>query len=216
MVRTFQSRMGHFHDKLRRRLADNTISLTGQAADCIRIQNKRTRVGDIETRVVEAADVVSVIFPILKDVPYRRIHKSPSGIRIDTLPTAMELFPMQVMIPNNNKIYIGDLLFRVLRDPDDDTYYNDYTLRHTNGLQDERLSDSTSTPDAPDMLDGVHDPNLASPIIMVFEVKELLGTFAVETLIWSKYNCTYSDEDLPTELLETVIELSDRRLRLGW
>ena len=192
--------MGHFHDKLRRKLVDNQIGLTGQAVDCIRVQNKKTRTGDIETRIVEDADVVSVILPILKDVPFRRLRKDGTGIRLDTLPTAMDLFPFQILTPHKNKIYIGDLIFRILKDQDDDTYYDDYVL-----------GDGST-----DMLDGIHDPNLAAPIIQVLEVKEALGTFGVESMIWAKFNCTYNDQELPTEMLETVVDLANRRLRLGW
>lgn len=209
--------MGHFQDKLRRKLTDNTISLTGQAADCIRIRNKKTKAGDVETRVVESADVVSVVFPILKDVPFRRLTKAGTGIRIDTLPAAVDLFPFQLMIPHNQKIYIGDLIFRIFKDQDDDEYHNDYTLRHSDGHDDMPASDiRSSAPGYPDMLDGVHNPDLASPIIMILEVKEPLGTFGMESMVWAKYNCTYCDEDLPSELLETAVELANRRLHLGW
>lgn len=201
MVRTFQSRLGAFHDRLRRKLTDNSISLTGSAADCIRVHYKRTKEGDIETRVVEAADVISVVFPILQDVPYRRLYKDPGGLRIDTLPAVTELFPFQIMVPHNNNIYMDDLVFRILRDQPEPDYNNnlDYRL-HTEQ----------------DMLDGVHAPDIASPIIMVFQVKEPLGTFGAESMVWSKFNCTYSDEKLPTEMLETVVELANRRLALGW
>ncbi len=201
MVRTFQSRLGAFHDRLRRKLTDNSISLTGSAADCIRVHYKRTKEGDIETRVVEAADVVSVVFPILQDVPYRRLHKGPGGLRIDTLPAVTELFPFQIMVPHNNNIYMDDLIFRILRDQPEPDYSNNLDYR----LQNEQ-----------DMLDGVHAPDIASPIIMVFQVKEPLGTFGAESVVWSKFNCTYSDEKLPTEMLETVVELANRRLALGW
>lgn len=200
IVRTFQSRMGHFQDKIRRKLVDNNISLTGQAADCIRIRLKKTRNGDIETRVVEDVNVISVIFPILKDVPFRRLTRSPGGIRIDTIPTAIELFPLQITVSHSNNIYIGDLIFRIFKDQETPTYLNDYVM-------DENTED---------MLDGVHNPNLAGPIVLVLEVKESLGTFGVESMIWTKYNCTYNDESLPDELLETVVELSNRRLALGW
>ena len=172
--------MGHFQDHLRRKLTDNLISLTGQASDCIRVKYKRTRNGDIETRVVEGADVVSVIFPVLKDVPYRRLAKSIDGtsstISIETLPTAMELFPMQIMVPHNNNIYRDDLIFRLFRDVTEVEYAPDYLLSTKN-----------------DMMDGSSNPNVR-PIILVLQVKEPLGTFGAESLVWTKFNCTYSDE----------------------
>jgi len=141
------------------------------------------------------------VFPILQDVPYRRLHKGPGGLRIDTLPAVTELFPFQVMVPHNNNIYMDDLIFRILRDQPEPDYNTNLDYR----LQNEQ-----------DMLDGVHAPDIASPIIMVFQVKEPLGTFGAESMVWSKFNCTYSDEQLPTEILETVVELANRRLALGW
>ena len=202
MVRSFQSRMGHFQDHIRRKLTDNMISLTGQAADCIRVKYKRTRNGDIETRVVEAADVVSVIFPILKDAPYRRLARNVGGseITIETLPTAMELFPLQIMVPHNNNIYRDDLIFRLFRDVSELKYKPDYLLKD---------------PSTMDMMDGTAETDVR-PIVLVLQVKENLGTFGVESLVWSKFNCTYSDEPLPQEMLDTVVELSNRRLALGW
>lgn len=193
--------MGHFHDHLRRKLTDNLISLTGTAADCIRVKYKRTRAGDIETRVVEGADVVSVIFPILKDAPYRRLAKTGGQITIETLPTAVELFPLQIMVPHNNSLYRDDLIFRIFRDASDADYAPDYLL---------------SDPSTMDMADGIGSLTNQRPIILILQVKEVLGTFAMESLIWSKYNCTYSDEDLPQEMLDTVVELANRRLLLSF
>jgi hypothetical protein len=179
---------------------DNLISLTGQAADCIRVSFKRTRTGDIETRIVEAADVVSVIFPILKDVPYRRLTKTGSGIVIETLPTATELFPLQLMVSHENNIYKDDLIFRLFRDVSELKYKPDYLLKD---------------PSTMDMMDGTAETDVR-PIVLVLQVKEPLGTFGVESMVWSKFNCTYSDEPLPQEMLDTVVELSNRRLHLGW
>jgi len=197
--------MGHFQDRLRRKLTDNMISLTGDAADCIRVRYKRTKAGDIETRIVESADVVSVIFPILKDAPYRRLSKDSANgqIAIETLPTITELFPLQIMVPHNNNIYRDDLIFRIFKDASDEDYKPDY-----------KLSDPSTT----DMMDGIQnpDPQINRPIILVLQVKEPLGTFGNQSLIWTKFNCTYSDENLPTEMLETVVELANRRLALGW
>jgi hypothetical protein len=199
MTRTFQSRLGSWHDRLRRKLTDNAISLTGQAADCIRVQFKKTKEGDIETRVVDNADVVSIIFPVLKDVPFRRLHKGPNGLRVDTLPAAVELFPIQIMVPHSHNIYLDNLIFRILRDQPDGIQDLDYQLGSGN-----------------DMLDGIHNPNIASPVIMALQVVNALGTFGIESMIWEKYDCVYYNETLPIEMLETVVELANRRFHLGW
>jgi hypothetical protein len=119
MVRTFQNRLGKYHDNLRRKLLDNNISLTGSAADCIRVRAKKSKQGDTVTRVVEDAEVISVIFPVLKDVPYRRMAKvdGSSSFTMETLPSIMDLFPFEIISTQVGKIYQGDLIFRILLEP---------------------------------------------------------------------------------------------------
>jgi hypothetical protein len=120
MTRTFQSRMGKYQDALRRKIIDNNISLSGQASDCIRIRIKRTRQGDIKSRVVEEADVISVIFPPIKDAPFRRmtLSKDVTKLEMETLPAVMDLFPIEIVSTQIDKIYKDDLIFRVLQEPD--------------------------------------------------------------------------------------------------
>ena len=177
MTRTYQSRMGKYHDTLRRKLIDNSISLAGQAADCIRIRVKRTRQGDIETRVVENADIVSIIFPPLKDAPYRRMTLSPdvTQLRMETVPAIQELFPIELMSMQVSKIYKDDLIFRVLKEPD-----------------------------------------IENPLVLALQVVDTLGTWGVGSMIYGKFNCTYYQEQLPTEILEVVYSTTVRRLALGW
>ncbi len=182
MFRSFQSRLGRFHDPIRRKLIDNSISLNGQAADCIKIRLKLTKQSDIETRVVEDVNVISVVFPPYVDIPFRRLTReattdSSAAIQynITTLPAAIELFPIQVWTTQYDRIYLGDILFRIFKDPVAD-----------------------------------------SPLVIALQVKEPLGTFGVQSLIYGKYNCTYFDEDLPQEMLDVLVATAERRLALQW
>ena len=177
MVRTFQSRLGRYHDVLRRKMLDNTISLSGTAADCIRIRTKKTKQGDLATRVVQDADVVSVLFPVLKDVPYRRMAMvdGSSSFTMETVPAVMDLFPFEIISTQVGKIYQGDLIFRILL-----------------------------------------EPGAIEPIVMALEVVEPLGTFGSASMIYAKFNCTYYNEALPQDVLDTIAMLAKRRLNLGW
>lgn len=105
--------MGLYHDNIRRKILDNNIGLTGAITDTIRITLNKTKQGDIASRVIESSDVIPVIFPILKDVPYRRLE---TGLALQSLPTAKEDAPIEVICPDADKIKIGDLLFRVMFD----------------------------------------------------------------------------------------------------
>jgi hypothetical protein len=122
MERHFQSRLGKFHDKIRRKLIANKVSLTGQITDTIRVRLKKSKQGDIVSRVVDSVDVVPVVFPILKDVPYRRLpaegEKDPTKIQLESLWQVNDLFPIEIYTPDYDKIYIGDLIFRVIMEPD--------------------------------------------------------------------------------------------------
>lgn len=177
MVRMFQSRLGRFQDPIRRKLTDNLISLNGLATDCLRIRLKQTKQGDIETRTVEEASVVPIIFPPLIDVPYRKLL--PDAVtgtyKLETLPAAVELFPIQIQTPYTDKIYIGDLIFRVFL-----------------------------------------EPNVVNPYVMVLEVKEALGTFGVHSIIWSKFNCAFDANELPSEIIDAIVSFAERRQLLGW
>lgn len=176
MTRSIQSRLGKFHDPIRRKLIDNLISYTGQATDCIKIRLTQTLQGDIETRTIESVDVASIIFPPLTDVPYRRLLKGADvAFKLETLPAVTDLFPFQIQAPAANGIYIGDLIVRIFKDPE-----------------------------------------VQNPYVMVLEVKEPLGTFAVHSMVWSKFNCTFYSENLPDEILETIVSFAERRLHLGW
>ena len=186
MNRSFQSRLGRFQDNIRRKLIDNQISLTGQASDTIRIRLKKSKQGDIQSRIVESADVVPVIFPPLVDVPFRRMtgdesnqqaegENDPLKIRLETAPNVTELFPIEVMCTQVDKINLGDLLFRVLLEPE-----------------------------------------WQYPLVMALEVTEPLGTFGTHSIIYAKYQCVYHNEQLPQEIIDYVAAIARRRLHLGW
>ncbi len=116
-VSSFQSRAGRFHDRIRRKMVDNAVYWTGEAIDCIRVRINKSKQGDILSRVIEGTDVVPIIFPPLKDVPYRRVMKAGTALTLETLPAATELFPFTISTTQYHKLQIDDLVFRILKDP---------------------------------------------------------------------------------------------------
>lgn len=115
-VGTFQSRLGKFHDRLRRKMIDNTIYLTASATDAIRVSLKKTKQGDIVTRIIEEVSVVPIIFPPLEGVPFRRLMKKDGSYSVETLPAAVDLFPFTLETTQYHKINIDDLIIRILKD----------------------------------------------------------------------------------------------------
>lgn len=120
-MRSFQQRLAMKHDLMRRKLIDNTISLTGDATDCIRIKSIKNDEGDKTSRIIQDVDIISVIFPVLKDIPYRNLKKESNGYTITSLVSSAEKdFVTNYIIntPHYNKIDVEDLIVRVLQDPE--------------------------------------------------------------------------------------------------
>ena len=187
MNRSFQSRLGKYQDNIRRKMLDNQISLTGQAADMIRIRLKMTKQLDIESRIVDSVDVIPVIFPPMVDVPYRVVNDEnyhrinldneadDHKMMIQVLPQMVELFPIEIMTTRADKVTTNDLIFRVIT-----------------------------------------DPNLSYPMVIALEIVDALGTFGTHSMIYSKFSAVYYNETLPDEIMDYVAATAVRRLNLEW
>lgn len=125
-IRTAQARMAQVQDRLKRKLLDNLISLEGSPTDCIRIKCIKNDEGDLLSRVTEKADVVSIIFPPMKDVPYSRLDKNKDGtFKIESLTAAAgdsgdshnTQQQYQIIAPFTNDLAKGDLIIRIMIDP---------------------------------------------------------------------------------------------------
>ena len=123
MKRTWQARLQQKHDIIKRKMIDNLIEHEGAPTDCIRIHLKKNDEGDITDRVVEKADIVSVIFPPLQDVPYRRVcfNNTTRKLELTSLPAmgnneANDAFT--ITVPHKDVLLNGDLIIRVMIDPD--------------------------------------------------------------------------------------------------
>lgn len=168
-------------------MLDNQISLTGQAADTIRVRIKVTKQLDIDTRIVDSVDVVPVIFPPLVDVPYRRVndehfrrinvdeHANEERMMVQVLPQMVDLFPIEIMTTRADRIDMNDLIFRVIMEPD-----------------------------------------MEYPLVLALEIVDALGTFGTHSMIYSKFRAVYYNETLPDEIMDYVTATAVRRLNLEW
>lgn len=188
MGRDFQSRLAMKHGIIQRKILDNQVSLAGNPTDCIRIQYKLNSEGDIESRIVSKADIVQIIWPPMKDIPLRRIHKEDSDGKInETLGSyyITSLTGIATEDDTNNsekfKLYFehgadinqGDLIVRVFIDPD-----------------------------------------VECPIVLAVKVSELLGTFGHTMLLWESAICTLDVENIPPKLANVIGSMAERRLHI--
>lgn len=114
------------HDIIKRRCMDNLIEHEGNPTDCIRIRVKKNDEGDITDRIIEKADIVQIVFPPLKDVPYRRLYHNErtQKIEITSLPQTGEPEANEdftIIAPHNEVLLNNDIIVRVMLDPDVNT-----------------------------------------------------------------------------------------------
>ncbi len=125
-MKTWQQRLAMKQDRIKRKIIDLQIEHEGAPTDCIRIRLKKDDEGDIQTRTIELADVIPVIFPPLVDVPYRRVGKEINGPwTITSLvnaadPNAKEIY--EITVPHSVYLRPDDIIIRVMMDDDTPDY----------------------------------------------------------------------------------------------
>ena len=178
MVRDFQKRLSIKHGIITRKILDNNIELEGTPQDCIRIRYKKTKDGDTEAWELLMADIQSIYFPPLDEVPFRKLKDNGEGkYKITSLVDSCSdenVDKYKLIFTHKSDLMNGDLIIRVF-----------------------------------------HDPDVSEPIILVFELTELLGTFG-DMLESQSANSVLCSKDIPDEIAEVVSEIKKRRLKLGF
>lgn len=59
-------------------------------------------------------------------------------------------------------------------------------------------------------------PEIDNPYVLVFQVKEVLGTFGYSSLLWKKCLVTIYDEALPEQVITTIRQFTKKRETLDW
>lgn len=71
--------------------------------------------------------------------------------------------------------------------------------------------------DVDDLIFRVYiDEDIANPIVVCLEVKELVGDFGGLKMIMQKAKCTIPTYDLPPDLVTTMYEMAKRRTVIGY
>ena len=124
---TYQGRLDKTLESQRQRLHDNAIKLEGTPEDVIVVKTTRTEDGDPITDQVTSHKVVNMKFPILKDIPVRKVTKTfDKGYKINALVSAFgegadkglgkeqkDLTTYQVDVPIDSEIDVDDRIVRV-------------------------------------------------------------------------------------------------------
>ena len=120
----FQTRLAPIHDNLRRKISDRNIALQGHLVDAIRVRTKMNKEGDIISHVIIAADIVSISFPPMTEVPIRELKNCDGQYVITSLVSAVGALEQEVpqfytiQAPRKDKLQVGDYIFRVMLEPD--------------------------------------------------------------------------------------------------
>lgn len=120
MITTFQARLQMKHDKLARKLLDNSLRLQSSPTDCIRVRRNTEKHGDKVSSIIEEADIIPIVFPPWKDVPYRRLGKTIEDkyelISLVNAADDKEGEKYQIYAPYKSVLLPGDLIIRIMVD----------------------------------------------------------------------------------------------------
>lgn len=124
---SFQGRLDKTLERQKRKLNDNRIMLAGVPEDVIVCKEKRTKNGDKISRVIVDQKLVNIIFPVLKDLPVRKISTEfEKGYTLTSLVSAhgegsekgqgkpeKNLTQFDVLVPFYTDIDVDDIVVRV-------------------------------------------------------------------------------------------------------
>lgn len=124
---SFQGRLDKVLERQKIKLHDNSIRLTGIPEDVLVIKRKTTINGDTISKVITDQKLVNCIFPVLKDLPVRKITKEfENGYTLTSLVSAhgeggnkgqnkdtKDITTIDVLVPLDSNIDVDDTFVRV-------------------------------------------------------------------------------------------------------
>lgn len=188
---SFQGRLDKTLERQKIKLRDNLIKLTGTPEDVLVVKRKTTVNGDLISKVITDQKITNCIFPILKDVPIRKVTKEfEDGYTLTSLVSAYGdgsekgqkestkgITTFDVIVPFDSDIDIGDTIIRV--------------------FVQESVKAST---------------------VMVFEVLEILSDLSNNAPLTTKVRVAISNDpiDLSKPSYKLIMALSKRRLAANY
>lgn len=124
---SFQGRLDKVLERQKIKLHDNSIRLTGIPEDVLVIKRKTTINGDTISKVITDQKLVNCIFPVLKDLPVRKVTKEfENGYTLTSLVSAhgeggakgqskdtKDITTIDVLVPLDSNIDVDDTFIRV-------------------------------------------------------------------------------------------------------
>ena len=125
---SFQGRLDKKLEKQKIKLRDNKIKLTSVPEDVIVVRTKKTVNGDTISKVISAHKLTNIIFPVLKDIPVRRISTEfREGYALTSMVTAhgqgnekgveegqtKDLNVLTITVPFDSDLDVDDNIVRV-------------------------------------------------------------------------------------------------------
>lgn len=188
---SFQGRLDKTLERQKIKLRDNLIKLTGTPEDVLVVKRKTTINGDLISKVITDQKIVNCIFPILKDVPIRKVTKEfEDGYTLTSLVSAYGdgsekgqkestkgITTFDIIVPFDSDIDIGDTLIRV--------------------FVQESVKAST---------------------VMIFEVLEILSDLSNNAPLTTKVRVAISNDpiDLSKPSYKLIMALSNRRVAANY
>ena len=186
----FQGRLDKKLESQKIKLHDNLISLAGRPEDVIILADRKDSNGVSTSKIVKAHIVTNVIFPVLKEVPVRRVSQEfDSGYTIDNLVSAYgsgdekghgedqkDLTTIILRAPLKSEIAVGNKLVKVM-------------------VQEGKVN-----------------------TVMVFDVLEVLADFSDNSPLSMSFRVALSSEpiDPSKSLYQMIMSLAERRNKVGY
>lgn len=182
----WQSRLQAKLNILSQKLNDNAIALAGFATDVVFIRQNLNNVSDPISITVDDIDVISIMFPGLKDVPMRRFLFTDDQFRVaNDAVSEEEKQPFEVYIQSKYRVEQGSVILKFFDNPHGGT----------------PLGNISTT---------------EKPWVLPLKVADIFGTFGGRSMVWQKANLVYEDHTIPQQIMSWCITLANRRQILGW
>lgn len=124
---SYQGRLDKTLERQKRKLNDNRIRHAGIPEDVLVIKRKTTINGDTISKVITDQKLVNMIFPVLKDIPVRRVARElREGYTLTALVNAhgeggdkgqgqeqKDLTTIDVLVPFDSALEVDDTVIRV-------------------------------------------------------------------------------------------------------
>jgi hypothetical protein len=121
MIYSAGARLDIVTSRIKRKVVDNILRLNSSPVDTLIITKKTNKEGDTLSHVVKDHLIVPVVWPALKDIPYRSLKNENGGFTLTSLVNEFDESEgknYEVSIPHKYHIETGHLLFRVFLDDD--------------------------------------------------------------------------------------------------